>query len=347
MQRINRIACVIEPLKTVLLERPVRAPDADEVLIRIMASAICGSDLHIFRGRHPSAPLPVTIGHEFSGVVIEIGRDVENVAVGDRVTLEPVITCGHCPACEAGDYGYCENISFTYRQGDGSMADYITIPAKRVYKIPDEMSFEEGALIEPLSVAVHAVRRADIELGETVLVIGGGAVGILIAGLCKLRGAKKIILSDPNEFRLELSRKFGVTHTILARKEDVDVHIRELTEGRGVDKSFECVGSQTTLHQAMNSLKKNGLATVVGIFEDTEVTVPVTRFVTHEIKVQGAQGYCRDFPIALGLASLVPLEKLITQKFTLDRIQDALELIINKTENSMKVVIRAEDKEYV
>lgn len=345
MSRINRLAQVIEPFRTKLIERPVRNPEADEVLIRIMASAICGSDLHIFRGRHPSAPLPVTIGHEFSGVVLEVGSEVKNVAPGDRVTLEPVITCGSCPACEAGDYGYCENISFTYRQGDGSMADYITIPAKRVYKIPDDMSFEEGALIEPLSVAVHAVRRAGIELGDTVLVIGGGAIGILIAALCRQRGAKHVVLSDPNEFRLKLSREFGVTHTILARSEDLDERIRELTDGRGVDKSFECVGTQATLHQAMNTLNKNGLATIVGIFENTEVNIPVTRFVTHEIKVQGAQGYCRDFPIALGLASAIPLEKLITQTFPLDEIQQALELIVNKTENSMKVVMRAEDKE--
>ncbi|MGB3964310.1 MAG: alcohol dehydrogenase catalytic domain-containing protein, partial [Tepidanaerobacteraceae bacterium] len=185
----NRVGRVIEPGKVDFLLRTVDEPKEQQVVIKIASSAICGSDLHIFKGKHPSAPLPVTIGHEFAGEVVAVGSKVSKVKIGDRVTVEPVIVCGKCRACRTGNYGYCENISFTYRVGDGAMADYITVEEPYVYKLPEHLSYSAGALIEPLAVAVHAVRRADIKLGEKVLVIGAGAIGILVAALCRRRGA--------------------------------------------------------------------------------------------------------------------------------------------------------------
>ena len=166
---MNRIGEVYEPFKVHFLHKPVRPLAPDEVLVKVRASAICGSDLHIARGLHPSAPLPVTIGHEFSGDVVAIGSEVTKARLGERVTVEPCIVCGKCDACRHGQYGYCEHISFTYRNGDGAMADYVVVKEPYVYELPDYLSYETGALIEPLSVATHAVRRADIRLGETVL----------------------------------------------------------------------------------------------------------------------------------------------------------------------------------
>ena len=161
---INRIGEVYEPFKVHFLHKPVRPLAPDEVLVKVRASAICGSDLHIARGLHPSAPLPVTIGHEFSGDVVAIGSEVTKAHLGERVTVEPCIVCGKCDACRHGQYGYCEHISFTYRNGDGAMADYVVVKEPYVYELPDYLSYETGALIEPLSVATHAVRRADIRL---------------------------------------------------------------------------------------------------------------------------------------------------------------------------------------
>lgn len=336
---INRIGRVYEPGKVDFLEREVDQPKGNEVLIKIVSSSICGSDLHIFKGKHPSAPLPVTIGHEFSGDVIAVGDKVKHVSIGDRVTVEPCIVCGECPACKTGNYGYCENISYTYRMGDGAMANYITIQEPYVYKLPEDMSYDEGALIEPLSVATHAVRRADIKLGEKVIVIGNGTIGILIASLAKLSGASEVVVVGRSENKLKLALEMGATRTINTKEEDIYEVVNLLTNGSGMDKSFECVGLEETFIQSMMSIKKNGLATVIGIFENPNITIPATRFITHEIKVQGSQGYCWDFPVALSVANSIPLEKLITHKFSLNQLQDALETCLDRREEAVKVLI--------
>ncbi len=338
-ERMSRIGRVTEPMKAELLERTVPEPKAGQVLVKIKSSAICGSDLHIFKGKHPSAPLPVTIGHEFSGDVEAVGCGVTNVKPGDRVTVEPCIVCGTCDACRHGEYGYCENISFTYRNGDGAMADYITVNAPYVYRLPDYLSYDTGALVEPLSVATHAVRRADIRLGETVLVIGAGAIGMLIAAICRKSGAGEVIIADFSDERLAVARELGATVTVNSGRENLEEEIKRLTSGKGVDKSFECVGLEATFLQAMMSLKRNGLATIIGIFEKPDINIPASRFVTHEIRVQGAQGYCWDFPIALKIARELDLERLVTHHFPLDELQKALETCLDRSAGSIKVLL--------
>ncbi len=336
----NRIGRVVAPGKVDFIKREVTAPGPGQVLIRIVSSCICGSDLHIFKGKHPAVTLPVTIGHEFSGKVIAVGSGVETVAVGDRVTVEPVIVCGKCPACRHGNYGYCEHISFTYRNGDGAMADYITVFEPYVYKLPDYLSFDSGALIEPLSVATHAVRRADIKLGEKVLIIGAGAIGILTAALCRKIGAGEVAVVDFSAARLKLALELGATTGINPNEQDVLEMVGKLTGGTGMDKTFECVGRESTFGQAMMALKKNGLATIIGIFEEREIQIPVTRFITHEIKVQGSQGYCWDFPVALQMSRDINLEKLITHTFQLDALQQALETSLDRDSEAVKVILK-------
>lgn len=336
----TRIGRVCEAMKVDFLTQEVPNPAADEVLIKIKASAICGSDLHIFKGKHPAVSLPVTIGHEMSGDVVAVGEGVTHVQIGTRVTVEPCIVCGTCEACRHGDYGYCEHISFTYRNGDGAMADYITVKAPYVYPLPDAISYETGALIEPLSVATHAVRRADIKLGETVLVIGAGAIGMLVAAICKQCGAKDVIITDFSDARLAAAKELGATVTINTGNEDLTQKLDEITNGKGVDKSFECVGREETFHQAILSLRRNGLATIIGIFENPNINIPASRFVTHEIRVQGAQGYCWDFPIAIELAKSINLQRLITHTFPLSQLQQALETCFDRNAGSIKVLLK-------
>lgn len=337
---MNTIGRVFEPGKVDFLKKTVAPPKGREVLIKIVSCAICGSDLHIFKGKHPSAPLPVTIGHEFSGDVVAVGDAVTNVKAGDRVTVEPVIVCGKCDACRTGHYGYCENISFTYRNGDGAMANYITVQEPYVYKLPDTLSYDAGALIEPLSVATHGVRRADIKLGDKVLVIGGGAIGILIAALCRKNGAAEVVVSDFSDARLDMAMKMGATRVINPGKEDLYQAVNEIAGGKGMDKSFECVGMEATFVQAMMTLRKNGLATIIGIFENPDIRIPATRFITHEIKVQGAQGYCWDFPIAIAMANEIKIEQLVTHTFPLNKLQQALETSLDREAGSIKVLIK-------
>lgn len=335
----NRVGRVIEPGKVDFLLRTVDEPKEQQVVIKIASSAICGSDLHIFKGKHPSAPLPVTIGHEFAGEVVAVGSKVSKVKIGDRVTVEPVIICGKCHACRTGNYGYCENISFTYRVGDGAMADYITVEEPYVYKLPEHLSYSAGALIEPLAVAVHAVKRADIKLGEKVLVIGAGAIGILVAALCRRRGAAEVAIADFSQKRLNIALELGATMAINPSKQNVYDVVSKITDGVGMDKTFECVGLEATFNQAMMALRKNGLATIVGIFENPNITIPATRFITHEIRVQGSQGYCWDFPIALEMSKEIDLEKLITHTFKLEDLQQALETCLDRDSGALKVII--------
>lgn len=336
---INRIATVASPGCVEFVTRPIPKPKDDEVLIRIVSSAICGSDLHIFKGKHPSAVLPSAIGHELSGMVVDVGKQVVSFKVGDRVTVEPVIVCGVCADCVSGNYGHCRNISFLYRRGDGALADYICVKEKHVYKLPDNLSYNEGALIEPLAVAVHAVRRADIKLGETVVIFGAGAIGILTAALCRRCGAAQVAVVDHNDLRLAKAVEMGATASINSLSQDVYAAIRELSNANGADKTFECVGKETTFNLAMSVLKKNGLATIVGIFEEPNITINAARFVTHEIHVQGAQGYCWDFSLAIEMASEIELNKMISHEFDLENVQEAFSILLNSHSEAMKIIV--------
>jgi 2-desacetyl-2-hydroxyethyl bacteriochlorophyllide A dehydrogenase len=333
---MNRMAWMMAPGKLELIESPLPLLADDEVLIKIKASAICGSDLHLFVGKHPSVKLPTAVGHECSGVVVELGSLARGFQLGDRVTIEPNINCGHCDACLHGNYGYCENISFTYRVGKGALADYIAVRQDKVFKLPDSITFAEGSLIEPLAVATHAVRRADIQMGEDVLVIGAGAIGIFVAALCKLRGAGSVVINDRSQERLETALHLGATHKLTSK--DLEELISQ-GKSKRFDKVFECVGVEQTLRQAMLSAKRNGLVTVLGIFEQGDASIPATLFASHEIRMQGSQGYCWDFPIAIQMAEQLDLGLMVTHTFPLAEVQKAFDFAMDRNSYKMKVVL--------
>ena len=177
-------------------------------------------------------------------------------------------------------------------------------------------------------------------MGETVLILGAGAIGILIAAVCRQNGASRIIVSDYSQPRLDMALAMGATGAINPGKEDYEQTLSRLTGGKGVDKSFECVGLETTFLQAMTALRRGGLATIVGIFEQPDIRIPASRFVSHEIRVQGAQGYCWDFPLALELSARIDLEKLVTHSFPLGDLQQALETCLDRDAGSIKVLLR-------
>ena len=337
----NRVGQVYEPFKVRFLQRQITGLAGDEVLIKVRASAICGSDLHIARGLHPSAPLPVTIGHEFAGDVAAVGADVGRVRVGQRVCVEPCIVCGECDACRRGEYGHCEHISYTYRIGNGAMADYVVVKQPYVYELPAGMDYAVGALMEPLSVATHAVRQADVRLGDTVLVVGPGPIGLMTAAMCRRAGASRVIVAGRSAGRLDIARQMGATDTVDGSAADPVEEAMRLTGGKCVDKSFECVGKESCLIQALAALRACGLCTVVGIYEKSPVQLPVTQLVSRELRLQGAQGYCWDFPVAIDAAGDLPLEKLITHTFPMEQLQQALDTALDRNSGSLKVVLKA------
>jgi len=336
----NRMGMVESAGKAVLVERDVSSPNDSQVVIAIKVCSICGGDLHIYKGKHPSAPLPVALGHELAGDVVSIGAKVKTVRVGDRVTVEPVIACGECPACLKGKYGYCHNLSYHYRRGQGAMADYFVVDARYVYKLPDHLSYEAGALIEPLAVAVHAVKRAKIGLGDKVAIIGAGPIGILVAAVCRAAGAEEIIVADIADHRLETAITMGATRAVNSLKESVVDVVREITGGQGIGKTFECAGRGETFVQAMTCLCKGGVATMVGIFEQPTIEIPASIFVSQEITVQGSQGYCWDFETALGLTSKIDLSTLISHEFSLTDLDKALKVALDSSARAVKVILK-------
>jgi 2-desacetyl-2-hydroxyethyl bacteriochlorophyllide A dehydrogenase len=323
-----------------LVERDVPVAGETQVVIAIKACSICGGDLHIYKGKHPSAPLPMALGHELAGEVIRIGSKVKSIKVGDRVTVEPVIACGKCPPCEKGEYGYCDNLSFHYRQGQGALADYFVVDQRYVFRLPDHLSYEAGALIEPLAVAVHAARRANIGLGDKVAIIGAGPIGILVTAVCKAAGAQEIIVADISGTRLEAASSMGATRTVNSLEESVVDRILQTTDNRGIGKSFECAGREETFEQSMRCLCKGGVATCVGIFEEPVIRIPATIFVSQEITVQGSQGYCWDFDTALSLTKVIDLGRLVSHVFPLDEVDKALKTALNPEAKPIKVVLR-------
>ncbi len=334
------MAVVTAPGKVEFQQRSLPELGDRDVLVAIKAAAICGSDLHIFKGLHPSAALPVTVGHEAAGEIIEIGQAVTKHAVGDRVTIEPIVTCGQCEFCERGLYHLCTNVSFKYRQGQGAFAPYFVASEDRVHELPDSVSYEEGALIEPLSVALHAVKKSGIRMGQTCAVFGAGAIGLLVAMLARRMTGDDVFVADINPFRLERAAEIGARVINSLKASPVDVISAE-TRQLGVDHSFEAVGLETTLVQALKCLKKGGVATLLGIFEKPDVALPVNIFVQREISLAGSQGYCWDFQDSISLVShrSLDLQPLITHRLDLADLQRGFELSLNPNANSLKVVL--------
>jgi len=344
MKQPYPMAIVSSPGKIEFQEKRVPSLSSKDVLIGVKACAICGSDLHIFKGSHPAAPLPIAIGHELSGEVLNIGENVSKVKEGDRVVVEPVVICGECYFCRSGQYHLCLNISFQYRKGQGGFARYFVAEEDWVHKIPEKVSFEEGALIEPLSVAVHAIKKGNLQFGHTVAIFGSGAIGLLILLLSRLFGMAEVFVVDVQPYRLKRAKEFGASDVLDNSKGDAVQKIFEKTSQLGVDRSFEAVGLQSTLIQSLKVLKKGGTCILVGIFEDQDVKIPANLFIQKEISLSGSQGYCWDFQTALTLVekAIVPLKKMVTHVLPLSSLQEGFELLMDSKSKTIKVVIKVE-----
>lgn len=335
------MAMVTAPGKIELIERQLPEFYQSDVIVRVKACAICGSDLHIYKGKHPSAPLPVAIGHEISGEIILVGNDVTELKIGDRVTIEPVISCDKCYFCQRGQYHLCSKISFQYRKGQGGFTPYFVVNERWAHKLPDHIPYEEGAMVEPLAVAIHAIRRAELELGMTTAIFGDGAIGLLVLTLAKRISAGKAIMVGLQEHRLRMAKFLGADQIINNATEDPVEKIFSATNGLGADRSFEAVGIETTLIQSLQSLKKGGITVLLGIFESSQISIPANLFIQKEITLSGSQGYNWDFQRAINIISKedLKLDKLITHTLPFDSLQEGFDLLLNEENHAIKVVI--------
>lgn len=315
--------------------------EPNQVLIEVKIAGICGSDLHTFLGKHPFVKPPIVLGHEFSGTIKKLGSNLERsqFSIGQRVTIEPSITCGKCYNCSIGRYNICEVLQVIGSQINGGYAHYVAVPASNLISLSNDLSFEDGAMMEPLAVAVHASNIGKIEINDSVLIIGAGTIGLLLAQVAKAKGAK-VVVSDIIDSRLELARKLGVDDCINSNKVDLQQELLNFYPN-GADIIFECVGVPFTLQQSIEIARKGSRIVIVGVPEGS-CSIPVHFIQDRELEVLGDLMYTRsDFETGIELvkSQKVILDDLKTKTFTLERINEAFKYVIDNPANTLKVFL--------
>ncbi|HWN31487.1 MAG TPA: NAD(P)-dependent alcohol dehydrogenase [Pseudonocardia sp.] len=302
-------------------EQPVPGPD--EVLVRIAAVGVCGSDVHYFEhGRIGDFVVrkPLVLGHEASGVVVARGERATRHEVGQRVALEPGVPCGRCAQCRSGRYNLCPDVRFFATPPiDGAFARYVTINEHFAYAVPDSMTDEQAALIEPLSVGLWAARRAEVKPGDTVLVTGAGPIGLLAVQAARVAGAARVVVTDLSQGRRELAQRMGAAAALDPASEGATL------AGLGADVLVECSGAQQAVTAGMGALRGGARAVLVGMGGD-EVRLPMSALQVREITVTGTFRYANTYPAAIALvaAGRVELDPLITGRFGLNQVEQAL-----------------------
>ena len=335
-------ARLVAPEKILLEKVDIPQAGEKEVLIKVKVCGICGSDIHSYKGKHPFVHPPIVLGHEFSGTVHRVGDGVKNFSPGDKVTVEPNIVCGKCYNCLHGRYNICANLKVIGCVGyDGAFSEYIAVPEEKVIKLPHEVSFEEAALAEPTAVALHAVRKAGQKIGDRVVILGAGTIGLLTLQVAKLAGAKEAIVTDLIDFRLDKAKDLGASEIINPASQNVVSFIQEKYGKDGIDLIYDCVGIEETIFQAVEVARKGTKIMVVGVPEG-KLKVDLSLVQDRELEIIGSLMYTRDdFTEALDLIQKRKIEvsSLVTHYFKLEDIQKAFSLITERKEKVLKVLI--------
>lgn len=317
-------------------------PGENEVLIKVRATGICGSDVHGYLGLTGRRVPPMVMGHEFAGYISEIGSKVKEIKVGDRVTVQPVNFCGECEFCLKGLTNVCVNRKFLgVMDVNGSMAEYVCVPARLIYKLHDSMSYVQGAMIEPLAVAYRAVKQVKSLEGKDVLIVGAGTIGLLVLQIVKTKKARKIFISDLSDFRLDDAKKLGADIIINPSKDNAADLIAKETKGLGVDVAIEAVGISPTVQQAMSALKIGGACIWIGNSAKM-ININMQEVVTRELNISGTYIYThKEFGEALDLLSEgnIDIEAVISKVITLEEGPKMFNKLANDASQLIKVVI--------
>ncbi|MFC5698435.1 2,3-butanediol dehydrogenase [Pseudomonas sp. GCM10022186] len=320
-----------------LTELEATAPRPGEVEVRVAYCGICGSDLHEYQSgphsipTHEAHPIsgcraPLTLGHEFSGVVSILGDGVEGVEVGDRVAVEPIYRCGGCRYCQHGQYNLCTTMGFIGLMGDGGFAERARVPAYMLHRLPDSVSLRQAALLEPAAVAQHALRQSSLKPGDSCAVFGLGPIGLLLIMLARLRGIERITAVDIAPERLRLAHEFGASEVLDAREGDIT---QRLQAQGGIDCAFEAAGSQASLNAALHSLRKGGEAVLVGLMG--EARFDAFHLVNNELRLISSVGYHDVYPelIELLASGKLDLRRAITRCVPLEQaVSDGFEALL-------------------
>lgn len=333
--------------KTIKFEQvDIPAPGPGEVQIHIKRIGVCGSDIHVYHGLHPYTSYPIVQGHETAGEVTAVGSGVTSLKPGDKVTPEPQVFCGKCYPCTHGLYNICNELKVIGFQQNGTACDYYVYPADRLVKIPENMSFDEGAMIEPLSVAVRAAKKAGDLTGKDVLVMGAGPIGNLVAQTSLGLGAASVMIADINGFRLQKASECGINYTVDIKAEDLGAKLKEhFGEEKMADVIFECTGVQAGLESVIKNARKGTDVVVVAVYGKAP-TVDMALVNEAELRLIGTARYnIEDFRTAIGLVEegKVKLAPLVTDTFDFNDYDNAYKKIADSPETTMKVMIRVND----
>ncbi|HEY4378730.1 MAG TPA: galactitol-1-phosphate 5-dehydrogenase [Acidobacteriaceae bacterium] len=301
-------ALILTEYKRLHVEQvPVPICGPTDVLIQVAACGICGSDVHGYDGSSGRRIPPIVMGHEAAGIVTAVGSEVSSVAPGDRVTFDSTVYCAKCDYCLRGEVNLCENRQVVgvscgdYRRA-GAFAEYITVPEYIVYRLPESLPFAEAAMLEAVSVALHAVKVSQVDGGETALVIGAGMIGLLILQAARAAGCSRVFVADVDTTRLEMAAALGADVTILVSSADLPARVMRLTNGRGVDLALEAVGRNETVTSAIDCVRKGGTVTLVGNIE-ARVDLPLQKVVTRQIRLQGSCASAGEYPEAIEMVA--------------------------------------------
>ena len=323
--------------------QPIPAPD--EVLIQVRACGICGSDVHGYDGSTGRRIPPLVMGHEAAGVIAALGSAVTDFSVGERVTFDSTISCGNCHFCRRGQVNLCDarqvlGVSCGDYRRAGAFAEFVAVPARVLYRLPEGLAFEKAAMIEAISVAVHAVSLTPVELNDTAVVVGAGMIGLLTLQAAKLAGCRKIIAVDVDAGRLQTALSLGATHSILAKENDVPALVRQWTDWRGADVAFECVGTTATVQSAIESTRKGGTVTLVGNIAP-RIELPLQSVVTRQIRLQGSCASGGEIPACIDLlaSGLIQVDPMLSAFASIEDGPQWFERLYSHEAGLMKVVL--------
>lgn len=330
-------------------ERDIPVPNDDEVLVKLEYVGICGSDMHYYEtgaiGNYVVEP-PFVLGHEPGGTVVEVGKNVHHLKVGDRVALEPGKTCGHCEFCKTGRYNLCPDvIFFATPPVDGVFQEYVAHEADLCFKLPENVSTLEGALIEPLAVGFHAAMQGGAKAGQTAVVMGAGCIGLVCMMALKAMGVSRVYVVDIMEKRLEKALELGADGVINGSDTDVAEEVRRLTDGKGCDLAVETAGTEITTVQTIHMAKKGATIVLVGYSKSGEMTLPMSLALDKELIFKTVFRYRHMYPVAIDAVASgkVNLKGIVTDVFELDDVQRAMDLSVNNKADIVKAVIHISD----
>ena len=343
--RKMKAAVLYKPLDMRIEYVDVPSISPSDVLVRVKNVGICASDIHYYlHGKIASfiVEKPLILGHECSGEVVEVGEKVTGVEVGERVVIEPGFTCGSCEYCRSGRYNLCENVRFYGTPPyHGAFAEYVSAPVQNVYPMPNNMTYEEGAMIEPLAVGMMAAKRGRVTVHDTVAIFGAGPIGLLSLQAVRSHGVIDTYVIDIIDYRLDYAQKLGASEVINASKTDVIKQIMKLTRGKGVDVIIEASGSPKAIKQALEIIKPGGRIILVG-YPLIEVPILIDKILAKELDILGVHRYANVFPTAIKCVASgkIDVKSLVTHIFPLEKILDGFETHIKKIGNPIKIQVK-------